>query len=296
MVRRMAGLAAIGLATVVLALGSVARPDAASAQAEGSPPPGVVTLPKDACALASPEELSAIDPAVTLTLAITTPGACNYAGSPPDRPFAGAYLTVAGRPASLADIAIAGEVRDVIIGGHEGRVGERDVIVVVGPWLLRINGIIPTADPGAWLASAATIAVPRLAALAAQDAQGPICARLGAPAAEGILGVPITKVIGDGASCDWSTGDETADQPSYVNVEAKVSIGDLSVAGLAFKEVEWVDVGGRTAAWIEDERRLVVDSGAGGLLTVTFLVAPDEVATRDRALALALALFEAGAA
>ncbi len=102
--------------------------------------------------------------------------------------------------------------------------------------------------------------------------------------------------MGTGDSCDWSTGDASADQPSYVNVEARVGAGDLEVAGLAFKEIEDVDVAGRKGAWVPEERRLFVETGAGGLVTVTFLAAPDEVATRDHAIALAAALLEAGAA
>ncbi len=276
---------------------SVVAPASGVAQAQGSPvPSAAVGLPQDACALVSTDELSAIDPAVTLTLAIATPGACNYAGSPPDRPYAGAYLTIGPKPPSLADVAIPGDVRDVPVGSFDGRVGTRDVIVSVGPWLLRINGVIATADPAAWLVAAAAIAAPRLAALAASDAQGPVCARLGGAAVQAILGAPIGKVMGTGDSCDWSTGDASADQPSYVNVEARVGTGDLEVAGLAFKEFEDVDVAGRKGAWVPEERRLFVETGAGGLVTVTFLAAPDEVATRDHAIALAAALLEAGAA
>jgi hypothetical protein len=276
-------------------LWSAVSPVAVLAQAEGSPPaPGAVGLPQDACALASPEELSAIDPTVTLTLAITAPGACNYAGSPLDRPFAGAFLTVAAR--STSPVGLAGDMRDVAIGAFDGRLGSRDVIVNVGPWLLRINGIIPTADPGAWLVAAAAIAAPRLAALTAADAQGPICPRLGAAAVQGILGVPIGKVAGSADSCTWSTGDSSANLPSYVNVDARVEVGDLAIAGLAFKDVEDVDVAGRKGAWVASERRLYVESGSGGLVTVTFVAAPEEVATRDHAIALAAALFEAGAA
>jgi len=49
-------------------------------------------------------------------------------------------------------------------------------------------------------------------------------------------------VVGDANSCTWSTSDESAALPSYVNVDARVEIGDLASAGLAFKDVEAVDV------------------------------------------------------
>jgi hypothetical protein len=184
----------------------------------------------------------------------------------------------------------------VTIAGHDGRVGSRDVIVLVGPWLLRINGIIPASDPSAWLTAAAAIVVPRLAAQASADAQGPICARLGAAAVQAILGVPIERVVGSADSCTWASDDASADLPTYVNVDARVQTGDLEAAGIAFDDVEAVDVSGRKGVWIESEQRLLVESGSGGLVTVKFLVAPDEVATRDRAIALAAALFEVGAA
>jgi hypothetical protein len=155
-----------------------------------------VRVPQDACELVTTEELSGIDPAVLLTLAIGTPGGCSYAGSPPSQPFAGAFLTVAAKPASLADVALGDDARDVTIAGAAGRVSSRDVITIVGPWLLRINGIIPVADPAAWLVAAAERAVPRLAALAATDAQGPICARFGTEAAAATLQVPIVEMAG----------------------------------------------------------------------------------------------------
>jgi hypothetical protein len=81
-----------------------------------------------------------------------------------------------------------------------------------------------------------------------------------------------------------------------VNVDATVLIGDLASAGIAFKEPEVVDVDGREGAWLADERRLLVDSGQGGLVQVTFVAAPDDVATKERAIALAIGLFNAGVA
>jgi hypothetical protein len=233
---------------------------------------------------------------VLLTLAIGTPGGCSYAGSPPSQPFAGAFLTVAAKPASLADVALGDDARDVTIAGAAGRVSSRDVITIVGPWLLRINGIIPVADPAAWLVAAAERAVPRLAALAATDAQGPICARFGTEAAAATLQVPIVEMAGTLTSCTWRTDPAGVSEPTYVNVDATVLIGDLASAGIAFKEPEVVDVDGREGAWLADERRLLVDSGQGGLVQVTFVAAPDDVATKERAIALAIGLFNAGVA
>jgi hypothetical protein len=268
--------------------------------------PGVVTaqstsgtgvrLPQDACELVTTEELSAIDAAVLLTLAIGTPGGCNYAGSPPSQPFAGAFLTVAAKPASLAEVALGADARDVTIAGVAGRVSSRDVIAIVGPWLLRINGIVPVTDPAAWLVAAADRAIPRLAALAATDAQGPICSRFGTRAAGDALGVPIVEMVGMLSSCTWATDAAGITEPGYVNVDATVLAGDLASAGIAFKDHELVDVDGREGAWLIDERRLIVDSGQGGVLQITFVVAPDDVATKELAVALAIGLFNAGVA
>jgi hypothetical protein len=292
MMRRSISLAV--LAASVLA--PAAWPASTVAQSGGSS--GGVRLPPDACVLASTDELSALHPDVTLTLAITSPGACNYAGSPPDMPFAGARLTVAAKPASLADIPLEGEVRDVTIAGSTGRVGQRDVIVVVGPWLLRVNGIIPAADPSAWLVAAAEIVVPRLAVLANESAQGPICARFGAAAAGRVLGVRIVQVTGDADHCDWSTGDDGSANilDSYIDVQARVLVGDFSMLRVSLQEGEYVDVDGRTGFWMEEKRRLLVDSGVGGILEITFVMAPAGMELRDLAFAFATALFEAGVA
>lgn len=289
---RSSGLAGI-LAVLTWVVASVGWTGVMAAQSTSGPS---VRLPQDVCALVTSEELSGIDAAVLLTLAIGTPSGCNYAGSPPSQPFAGAFLTVAARPASLAEVTLGADARDVTIAGVAGRVSSRDVIAIVGPWLLRINGIIPVADPAAWLVAAAERAIPRLAALAATDAQGPICARFGTEAAASALGAPIVDMVGTLSSCTWGTDPAGITEPGYVNVDASVLTGDLASAGIAFKEHEILDVDGRQGAWLIGERRLLVDSGQGGLLQITFVVAPDDVATKERAIALAIGLFDAGVA